>query len=194
MVQYVCVVNCSALSYSLMKILENVTMDHTQINPIKYHLVQQNWVKTDILLTAYFSPNSHFTDEYEDPIPHEFPLPPVHKLVQNPPACQTQKETMDPAYMLVVALVSAIAGAIMSVSVYHSWSKSKRAHVDAAAAQDDDDEYDEDEFEEGEGEESEEGEGGDDFDRYSDCEYYEMHNGQVRRDGIPIETELKDIR
>lgn len=92
---------------------------------------------------------------------------------------------MDPVYLLVVGLVSAVAGSIMSVSVYHSWSKSKRHQVAEEDYEDDEDEFNEEE--EGESEDGE-------FDRYSDCEYYEMHNGQVRRDGIPIDTEIKDVR
>ncbi len=117
----------------------------------------------------------------------EAPGPEVQKRIAAPPKCKPEKESMDPVYLLVVGLVSAVAGSIMSVSVYHSWSKSRRHREEMA--DDDDYEDDEDEFNEEEGE-SEDGE----YDRYSDCEYYEMHNGQVRRDGIPIDTELKDVR
>ncbi|XP_071496291.1 semaphorin-5A-like [Diadema antillarum] len=55
-----------------------------------------------------------------------FQAPEVQRLQATPAKCPSQTESMEPLYFCVVALVSAVAGSIMSLSVYVSWHKNNK--------------------------------------------------------------------
>eukprot|EP00057_Strongylocentrotus_purpuratus_P007832 XP_011662306.1 PREDICTED: semaphorin-5A isoform X1 [Strongylocentrotus purpuratus] len=63
--------------------------------------------------------------ENEDTPASPFQVPAVQRL-QATPNCSNQGESMEPLYFCIVAIVAAVAGSIMSLSVYISWQKNNK--------------------------------------------------------------------
>lgn len=61
----------------------------------------------------------------EDTPASPFQAPAVQRL-QATPNCSNQGESMEPLYFCIVAIVAAVAGSIMSLSVYISWQKNNK--------------------------------------------------------------------